>query len=49
MRMMGVMGLMGLMGLMGVMGADKTEIVSAVMQAIPVGVIIHAVCRIVLF
>ena len=49
MRMMGVMGLMGVMGEMGLMGADKTEIVSAVMQAIPGGVIIHAVCRIVLF
>jgi len=46
---MGVMGVMGFMGEMGLMGTDKTEIVSAVMQAIPVGVIIHAVCRIVLF
>jgi len=46
---MGVMGLMGLMGEMGLMGADKTKNVSAVMQAIPGGVIIHAVCRIVLF
>lgn len=43
------MGVMGLMGEMGLMGTDKTKIVSAVMQAIPGGVIIHAVCRIVLF